>query len=250
MKQLLVFLFLLCAASVSAQDVIVKKDGSTIVCCVVELTSTEIVYKKWSDLNGSNYVMDRSDASAINYQNGRKENLLESMIGNNDSYSTNRYETNIPKFGIKGFVEGGYTIGAGLYGEQRVSFMATVGCQFNPYFFVGIGSGENYFGDSKLYGIPFFADIRLNLQKTSISPLLDLKIGYSIADVKGFFLSPSVGCRFGYSNNTAFTFSIGYELQKADCFTVITDLYSLNQVDYYQSKESVGGLTLKIGFEF
>lgn len=77
MKQLLVFLFLLCSASVFAQDVIVKKDGSTIVCRVVELTSSEIVYKKWSDLNGSNYVMNRADASAINYQDGKKVNLSE-----------------------------------------------------------------------------------------------------------------------------------------------------------------------------
>jgi len=77
MKQFLVFLFLLCAVGVSAQDVIVKKDGSTIVCRVVELTSSEIVYKKWSDLNGSNYVMNRSDASAINYESGKKVNLSE-----------------------------------------------------------------------------------------------------------------------------------------------------------------------------
>ena len=77
MKQLLAFLFLLCAASVSAQDVIVKKDGSTIVCRVVELTSSEIVYKKWSDLNGSNYVMNRTDASAINYEDGKKVNMSE-----------------------------------------------------------------------------------------------------------------------------------------------------------------------------
>ncbi len=60
MKQLLVFLLLLCSASVSAQDVIVKKDGSTIFCRVVELTDSEISYKKWSDLNGSNYVMNLS----------------------------------------------------------------------------------------------------------------------------------------------------------------------------------------------
>ncbi|MBR1415305.1 MAG: hypothetical protein IJ570_05525 [Prevotella sp.] len=77
MKHLLVFLLLLCAASVSAQDVIIKKDGSTIVCRVVELTDTEITYKKWSDLNGSNYVMERSAASAINYEDGRKVSLSE-----------------------------------------------------------------------------------------------------------------------------------------------------------------------------
>lgn len=77
MKHLLVLLFLLCATSISAQDVIVKKDGSTVVCRVVEVTATEITYKKWSDLNGSNYVMERSSASAINYENGKKVNLSE-----------------------------------------------------------------------------------------------------------------------------------------------------------------------------
>lgn len=63
--------------NVSAQDVIVKKDGSTIVCRVVEVTATEITYKKWSDLNGSNYVMDKSLASAINYQSGKRETFSE-----------------------------------------------------------------------------------------------------------------------------------------------------------------------------
>lgn len=77
MKQLLVLLMLLCSSIAFAQDVIVKKDGSTVVCRVVELNETEIVYKKWSDLNGSNYVMDRSLASAINYQSGKKVNLSE-----------------------------------------------------------------------------------------------------------------------------------------------------------------------------
>ena len=77
MKQLLVLLMLLCSTVAFAQDVIVKKDGSTVVCRVVELNETEIVYKKWSDLNGSNYVMDRSLASAINYQDGKKVNLSE-----------------------------------------------------------------------------------------------------------------------------------------------------------------------------
>jgi len=79
MKQLLAILLFLCSASVFAQDVIVKKDGSTIVCRIVELTSSEIIYKKWSDLKGSNYVMERSAASAINYENGKKVDLSESV---------------------------------------------------------------------------------------------------------------------------------------------------------------------------
>lgn len=77
MKQLLVLFFLLCSVSIWAQDVIVKKDGSTVICRVVEVNTTEIVYKKWSDLNGSNYIMDRSLASAINYESGKRETLGE-----------------------------------------------------------------------------------------------------------------------------------------------------------------------------
>lgn len=92
MKQLLVFLFLLCSASVFAQDVIVKKDGSTIVCRVVELTSSEITYKKWTDLNGSNYVMSRSDASSISYENGKKVDLSD---------ATNLYKPNNQNDGVQ-----------------------------------------------------------------------------------------------------------------------------------------------------
>jgi len=77
MKHLLFLLLFLCSTSVFAQDVIVKKDGSTALCRVVELTESEIIYKKWSDLNGSNYVMERSVASTINYENGKKINLSE-----------------------------------------------------------------------------------------------------------------------------------------------------------------------------
>ena len=77
MKQLLVLFFLLCSVTAWAQDVIVKKDGSTVICRIVEVNATEIVYKKWSDRNGSNYIMDRSLASAINYENGKRETLGE-----------------------------------------------------------------------------------------------------------------------------------------------------------------------------
>lgn len=92
MKQLFILFLLLCSTSVFAQDVIVKKDGSTIVCRVVELTSTEIVYKRWSNLSGSNYVMNRTDASAINYQNGKKVNLSE---------ATNLYMPNNQNDGVQ-----------------------------------------------------------------------------------------------------------------------------------------------------
>jgi len=69
---------LLCSIGASAQDVIVKKNGSTILCRIVEVNSSEVVYKKWTNLKGANYVMERSDVTAINYENGRKDVLSNS----------------------------------------------------------------------------------------------------------------------------------------------------------------------------
>lgn len=80
MRHCLILLMLLCTISISAQDVIVKKNGSTILCRIVEVNSSEVVYKKWSNLNGANYVMERADITAINYESGKKDLLSEPGI--------------------------------------------------------------------------------------------------------------------------------------------------------------------------
>ena len=69
---MLCLLFAVCSLSGNAQDVIVKKDGSTVVCRIVELTATEAVYQKWNASNNYNYVMNLSDIKVINYQDGRR----------------------------------------------------------------------------------------------------------------------------------------------------------------------------------
>jgi len=79
MKQLLVFLFLLCSMSVSAQDVIVKKDGSTILTKVLEVGQEEIKYKKFDNLDGPTYTIQKSELQAINYQNGAKDTFSASV---------------------------------------------------------------------------------------------------------------------------------------------------------------------------
>ena len=60
-----------------AQDVIVKKDGSTVECRVEKVSSTDVTYKLWTDLQGSSYIIDKSLVSAINYENGKKETFIE-----------------------------------------------------------------------------------------------------------------------------------------------------------------------------
>lgn len=73
MKKILLFIMLLSATCVSAQDVIVKKDGSTILSKVIEIGTSEIKYKKYSNQNGPTYTITKSEIQAINYENGEKE---------------------------------------------------------------------------------------------------------------------------------------------------------------------------------
>ena len=120
MKQLLIMLLLLCSIGISAQDVIVKKDGSTIVCRVVSLTDSEIIYKKWTDLNGSNFVMERSAASAINYQNGKKVNLSEAM----NLYMPNNQNEGMQQFNDKALLQ---IDAASNYPYKKVKNLRTIG---------------------------------------------------------------------------------------------------------------------------
>lgn len=74
MKQIIMlFVLLVAATSVSAQDVIVLKDGNTITSKVVEVGTKEIKYKKWSNQNGPIYTISITDIYAINYENGERE---------------------------------------------------------------------------------------------------------------------------------------------------------------------------------
>lgn len=70
-KFLLVSLIFLGVAKIAAaQDVIVKKDSSTILSKVVEISSTEIKYKKWSNQDGPTYLININEVMSINYANG------------------------------------------------------------------------------------------------------------------------------------------------------------------------------------
>ena len=73
MRKILFFMLLICSANISAQDVIVKKDGSTIISKVLEVTIADIKYKKFSNQNGPTYTISKSDVMAINYENGEKD---------------------------------------------------------------------------------------------------------------------------------------------------------------------------------
>lgn len=66
-------LTLLTFGTAMAQDIIVKKDGTTITAKVTDIGSQEVKYKKWSNQNGPTYTVSVAELLAINYQNGEKD---------------------------------------------------------------------------------------------------------------------------------------------------------------------------------
>lgn len=69
----------------SAQDLIVKKDGSVIQAQVTKIGTLEVEYKKWSNQNGPQYSIAVADILAINYQNGEKETFENVSAGNSQA---------------------------------------------------------------------------------------------------------------------------------------------------------------------
>ena len=59
--------------SLSAQDLITKKDGTDIKAKVLEVNRSELKYKLWNNLEGPTYSIDIFDVLLIRYQNGTNE---------------------------------------------------------------------------------------------------------------------------------------------------------------------------------
>ena len=72
-----------------AQDVIVKKDGSTIQSKVMEINGTEIKYKKWSNQEGPMYSINKYEVNSINYENGEVELISTVTSATPSSWPTN-----------------------------------------------------------------------------------------------------------------------------------------------------------------
>ena len=73
MKILLITLLVFSSVSGFCQDIIVGKDGKTIKARVVEITQSEIKYKRYDNLNGPLISISKDGILIINYENGTKE---------------------------------------------------------------------------------------------------------------------------------------------------------------------------------
>lgn len=82
MNRLMALAIVCCGfASAAAQDVIVKKDGTTILAKVIAVGDDVVEYKKHSNLNGPTYKVNVDKLLSVNYENGEKD-TFESVAAN------------------------------------------------------------------------------------------------------------------------------------------------------------------------
>jgi hypothetical protein len=92
-----IFLLLLMAGQFmagSAKDVIVLKNTTPIEAKVLEVTPTEVKYKKISNLEGPTYVIYKSEINTIVYENGEVESFVQESETNTDKTNTPQ-QTNV-----------------------------------------------------------------------------------------------------------------------------------------------------------
>lgn len=140
--------------------------------------------------------------------------------------------------GYRGFADFSYTIGVHS-SFDRVGIMTSHGYQIVPQFFVGAGVGFNYDYKYSNCGIPVFAHFCSDILEDEITPYVDLRVGYSFLDIKGFYLNPSVGCRFELNDKLGLNVGVGYSLQMMN--------YSFMG---YNENRNRGGIDLRFGIDF
>lgn len=82
MNKILLILLLFVYSNGFAQDVIVKKDGSTILSKILEVNTFDIKYKKYSNLDGPTYTILKTELLSVNYKNGESEKFTLEAVGN------------------------------------------------------------------------------------------------------------------------------------------------------------------------
>ena len=150
-----------------------------------------------------------------------------------------------PRAGYKGMLDFTYALGVGHHSINRFGASTVHGYQINRYIFTGVGVGVNYYYDSKSLVLPIFADARFSVPfEQNAAFFLDCRIGYSILDEEGVYMSPSIGLRFG--RNTAMSLSVGYEFQFRDA------IYCGHFSDgtYKYEKANAGAVTFRLGLDF
>ncbi len=157
--------------------------------------------------------------------------------------------------GYKGFVELGSIMDhATVFGweDQRghhFDLLTSHGYQFNNFFYLGGGTGVLAYPQ---YGVlmPLFGNIRINVLNNRISPVIDLKGGYSVGRFYGGFWSIDIGVRVKLKGKKAMYATIGTMFQNDANPTVNWIDIGPSGYSNYLDDWSNAGFGIRFGYEF
>jgi hypothetical protein len=147
-----------------SSDLIVKTDGTTIDAKILEVTSTEIIFKKFNNLEGPTFRLNRSEIKSIRYANGEVDNNIQIPSSSNINQPNDNILSQTPQY-TKTLFRG--------FNRKRFGILGGVN-----FYKLSASSSTNYSKTSSGTGfsIGFVGDFPI--QKTlslRISPMLSFK---------------------------------------------------------------------------
>lgn len=215
MKYLLAFsLGLLLVSSSYSQDVIIFHNGDMIESTIMEISASEIKYKKYDNLDGPLYVVLKKDIFMINYSTGEKDIFERNSSSKEEKSNDNKNQEETPystgtkilqannllaiditnevlnlNFGMGGFVSDNFAIigqlnrlGAGSSYTAAFTEIALTGLYyFNSGFFIGPSIVyDNYYEDVGLRlgcGYAIFLNESISIEPMIVTNVTE--IGYN-----------------------------------------------------------------------
>ncbi len=148
--------------------------------------------------------------------------------------------------GFRGFIDYAYIHGLGSEKNHRLEYATSLGFQFNPNFYMGIGTAYTMALNKKDASLPVFVNSHINFLDEYTTPFWDLKLGYSVAEGKGFYFSTGFGMSFTKKGKRAFNLSLIYSLQNTKYY----DWSDKEPPTRIEVKPTYHGLALKLSYEF
>lgn len=199
-KILLILCLFLFGNSLYAQDIIVKRDASTIEAKIVRITDYHIEYKEWSDPEGSARIIPAGEVSVIKYQNGR-QTIIDPAAADK-AHKVALYGA-YPYY--QGEVAVAFGLGVGNLSKNRIIAETVHGVRISKRLFVGAGVAANCFYEK--------SEFYWGEAATTIMPLFVNAKGYfPIAEKLSAYISLDLGAAIdiaGDYGKTPFYTSVG-----------------------------------------
>ena len=157
------FLFIGGLFFVNAQDLIILRDGNTIEAKVMEITPSEVKYRRFDNLNGPTIVIPKNSVLSIRYENGVVDVIVAASGRQSGNTDSSMMDPNTTIFGISIDPSGFLVYGPSLSVEMTSGNLnAQVNIRFPSIgmlsdiggdgFAIGVGMGVNYFHHTRIGG--------------------------------------------------------------------------------------------------